>query len=477
MGYFLLKRILIFIPTLFVIALLSFWLSKKAPGDPILLFNQGSLIEAGLINDVKQSRKIYENTAERLGLDKPPFYFQFTSYAFPDTLYRILIKDHRISLKEMAIEFGKWDHIQDYYLKIQACQNALNHATSLTSTPAFNRANAQIKQLYTWESSAIAMNRHNALGQVLMADSVSSVQVRNAFRQMDASFQQMIDQPQRWRLFIPRFHWYGFDNQFHNWLSKFLVGDFGVSYRDGELVAKKIAPALRRTILLNGMAIVLAFLLAIPIGVVTAIYEGKPLDRWMMSFLFGLYSLPVFWIGTLLIVFLTTPEYGADWFPTMGLKDNNLSNDSSWWIKLVDLLHHLVLPLFCLVYPSLAFIARQMRNSTIKVLKTPYVMAAKAKGLKTHQILRRHVFGNAMFPIITLIAAIFPFLLAGAFIVEFLFNINGMGLVTVRAIFEQDWPIVFTILMLSALFTVIGILVADVLYQLFDPRIRLTNQD
>ena len=477
MGYFLLKRFLVFIPTLFVIAALSFWLSKMAPGDPILLLNQGSLIEASLINDVKLSRKIYQNTAERLGLDKPPFYFLWTSQALPDTLYRILIKDHRMSLKKMAITFGNWNHVQDYYTKIQVCQNALNQVAASMPTPTFNRATAQIKQLYVWQSSATTMSRHEALGETLNADSIPNTQVMNAFREMDASFQRMVDQPQRWRLFIPHFRWYGFDNQFHRWLSSFLVGDFGVSYRDGEQVAKKIAPALRRTILLNGAAVLFAFLLAIPIGVMTAVYEGKRLDRWMMAILFGLYSLPVFWIGTLLIVFLTTPEYGADWFPTMGLKDSNLSEQSSWWVKLLDLLHHLVLPLFCLIYPSLAFIARQMRNSTIKVLNMPYIVTAKAKGLTTAQILRRHVLGNAIFPIITLIAAIFPFLLAGAFIVEFLFNINGMGLVTVRAIFEQDWPIVYTILMLSALFTVIGILVADLLYQLFDPRIRLTNKD
>lgn len=475
MGYYIIKRILLFIPTLFIIAVLAFLLSRMAPGDPILMLNKESLLERSQINDVAAEDRIYKATAARIGLDKPLFYFQITNLAFPDTLYRVLIRSHRESLGNLIAQYGHWGNIQRYYRRVRALNVGLN------KIPDGHRSEAgaivgRVRELYYWKNETITLNQLEQINLLIEQDTIYNAALAQSFSELNQSWQILKSNPTRWKLWVPQFYWFGFDNQFHDWASKLVRGDFGISYKDGNRVSSIIGPAIRRTILLNGLAVLLAFGLAIPIGVFTAVHEGKKRDRWTMTFLFGLYSLPVFWIGTLMIIFLTTQEYGMDWFPTMGLEGDQVNESSPIGERLLDLLHHLALPLICLTYPSLAFIARQMRNSMVRTLKAPYIQTSRAKGLPERTIIWKHAFRNALFPIITLIASVFPFLLAGSFIVEYIFNINGMGLVTVKAIGSQDWPTVFGVMMISAFFTVIGIFISDMLYQMVDPRVSFRNK-
>ena len=464
------KRLLLFLPTIFVITLLVFAISQIAPGDPVLILNADLATNTGL-GDLPEEERIYRETAARLGIDKPLFYLQVSPAAYPDTLYRVLNRAKRTNLRLLAAKYGYWPAVQQYYESIVSMERRfVALPDSIRAREGKNIIN-NLDALYILHADRPMKARISNLEKALREDVRLGTQLSSHLQALQSSYLALAENARPLNCFIPVLHWHGPDNQYHHWLVNCLRGDFGNSLRDGLPVAGKIWKALGTTLLLNGFAVFFIFMISIPLGVHAAVNSGKLFDRINTVLLFALYSLPTFWIGTMLIIFVTTDEYGMDWFPTLGLKSSNLPADASYWTRLVDKAHHMVLPVFCLTYGSLAFVSRQMRNSMQLELNKPYIKTAYAKGLSRRQVIWKHAYRNALFPIITLIASIFPFLLAGSFIVELIFNISGMGWLMIQSIFARDWPVVYGILVLSSLFTILGILVADVLYKATDPRI------
>jgi len=258
----------------------------------------------------------------------------------------------------------------------------------------------------------------------------------------------------------------------------FLRGDFGISYIDKKEVATKMGEALYWTLIMNFFAILISYLISIPLGVKSSMWKlqgRKVLDNINTAMLFILYSLPNFWIGTILLIFFTTAEYGEwlDWFPTSGAQDLNLAEDpnASAFAKFLDILHHLTLPIFCITYGSLAYLSRQMRGSMLGVIRQDYIRTARAKGLKEGKVVWKHAFRNSLFPIITLFSSVFPRALSGAIAIEMIYAIPGMGQLVLMSITSRDWPVVFTIVMFVAILTMVGNLLADILYAAADPRV------
>jgi peptide/nickel transport system permease protein len=173
----------------------------------------------------------------------------------------------------------------------------------------------------------------------------------------------------------------------------------------------------------------------------------------------------------MLIVFFTSPEYGnaLHWFPAGGVTD--LPKTAPFMARFWDIGYHLVLPIICVTYGSLAFIARQMRGGMLNVVKQDYIRTARAKGLEEKKIIWKHAFRNSLFPIITMFAYIFPAAIAGSVVIEVIFSIPGMGGLAYSSIIARDWPVVYTILMFAAILTMVGNLVADMLYAVADPRV------
>ncbi|MEL6143598.1 MAG: ABC transporter permease, partial [Bacteroidota bacterium] len=185
-------------------------------------------------------------------------------------------------------------------------------------------------------------------------------------------------------------------------------------------------------------------------------------------------SIPAFWLATLLNNFFTTPAFNMDWFPTMGVGE--VSENASWWEVLKTRVYYLCLPILSLVLPSLAYLSRQMRTAVLAELDKAYVKTARLKGMSVHRLLWGHVFRNALFPIITLLAGLFPAMIAGSVLVERIFNLPGMGRMLIEAALAQDWPVMLTILLFNGLLTALGILLADISYALADPRLRTKAQ-
>ena len=180
----------------------------------------------------------------------------------------------------------------------------------------------------------------------------------------------------------------------------------------------------------------------------------------------------------MLIVFVTTNEYGEwlDWFPTFGLGDNEITENTGFFERFRIRAYHLVLPIFCITYGSFAYLSRQMRGGVLGVLRQDYIRTARAKGLNNRSVIWKHSFRNSLIPIITIFANLFPAAIGGAFVVEIIFSIPGMGQKVLGALFSRDYPIIFTVFMFSAILTMVGNLVADMLYAVVDPRISFTKK-
>jgi peptide/nickel transport system permease protein len=239
-------------------------------------------------------------------------------------------------------------------------------------------------------------------------------------------------------------------------------------------VTSEIREPMFWTFLMMSLALLISYLVAIPLGVFSAKNKNLRFDKVTTVILFILYSLPTFWIATMAVVFLTTPEYGLNLFEGIGL--GNLSSSAPFWDRFWETARHLILPVLCLSYNRLAFISRQMRSGMLGVLEQDYIRTARAKGLGERDVIWKHGFRNSLFPIITLLANILPTTLAGSVIIEVIFSIPGMGKIALDSIFNEDYPIVFAVLMIAAIATMIGVLIADILYAWADPRVSFEKK-
>lgn len=464
MLFYLFKRLLFFVPTFFIVSMLAFGLSRMAPGDPAAVKSE---YVVNSVASMQAQKRAYRENAARLGLDLPAFYFGISTQAQTDTLHRILPFNTRDALRQLAHQYGNWEQVEHYYhqlLQLEKTMIALPDSLKKTDEGIAKRQ-ATEQLLATAKEEQIDYHLEVLKTKVLSAE-------RSAIEDVLAAHESMMLQASPNRKYLPAFHWYGIPNQYHRWMSAFLRGDFGVSIRDFRPVSDKIKGGLRWTLWINLSAIFLAFLFSIPLGVWSALKKGEKTDRFISIILFLLYSLPSFWIATLLLIFFTTPEYGMNWFASIGLGNTTLARDG-WWTVFLDRTAHLLLPIFCVTYAALAFITRQMRASMIEVLGKPYIQTAKAKGLSMRKVVWKHAFRNALFPLITIFGSLLPSLIAGSIIIEFIFNIKGMGWLLYDSIYAQDWPVVYAILMIGAILTMLGLLLADLLYAIADPRVRL----
>ncbi len=262
-----------------------------------------------------------------------------------------------------------------------------------------------------------------------------------------------------------------------DWSAAVFTGkpDFGKSFQDNRPVFEKMLERVPVTLTMNLIAILLAYLVAVPLGIYSATHPGTFVDRISTFVLFALYSLPVFWIGTLAITFLSNPEFLAI-FPSSGLRSPSFSVHWSFWKKFGDYAWHLALPMLVYVYADFAFISRQMRSSMLEVIRQDFVRTARAKGLAERTVVYRHALRNALIPLITLVAALIPNLIGGSVIIESIFSIPGMGELSFKGLVARDYPMIMAVFTISAVLTLVGMLVADMLYAIADPRISYSRK-
>jgi peptide/nickel transport system permease protein len=257
--------------------------------------------------------------------------------------------------------------------------------------------------------------------------------------------------------------------QYFWWLRSVLTLDFGTSIVDHRSVTTRILDKLPNTFELNGIAFLLSAAIGVPIGLWSATRSGRPLERASAVLFFLLYSLPSFWVALLLMQFFSV-RLGV--LPLFGMtSDQYLELDATG--RLLDHLRHLVLPVVTLSYAQLAIFARFSKSALTEVIRQDYITTARAKGVTPQRVLWRHAFRNALIPLITLLGLTIPYLISGSIIVEQIFQWDGIGRLYFTSILSRDYPTVLGLTVATALVTLLASLLADLLYALADPRIRL----
>lgn len=260
------------------------------------------------------------------------------------------------------------------------------------------------------------------------------------------------------------------------WLGPVLRhGDFGVSAAvdPGRPVTELIRERLGVTLTLNILAVIVTYLGAIPLGVYAAVHADSWFDRLSAFGLFLLYSLPVMWVGLLLQALFCE---GGRWplFPLKGMTVANAASLSIWQLQW-ETFRCCALPVFCLAYGGFAGLSRYARNGMLEVIHSDCIRTARAKGVPESGVIWIHAFRNALITLITLFGGLLPGLVAGSVLVEYIFNIPGMGALSLAALSSRDYPLQMALFAFAGALTLAGILIADLLYLAADPRIRLTR--
>jgi peptide/nickel transport system permease protein len=258
---------------------------------------------------------------------------------------------------------------------------------------------------------------------------------------------------------------YGFDEpwfeQYWLWLTNLLKGDLGFSWTLDQSVSSLLGQRLPKTIILVGESTVIALIIAIPVGLWQAVRRNKATDYVFTGLSFLFYAAPAFFVGNILILEFAVNNH---WFGPEGAQGG--------WVSDFTDLHDQVLPIVTLSVLTIASFSRYMRSSVLDNLTEDYVRTAKAKGASNRRVLWRHVVRNSLIPIATLVGLSLPAILSGALITESVFNYPGMGLLFYQSAQKQDYPTLLGFIIVVALATVVGSLLADIAYAVLDPRVR-----
>lgn len=249
--------------------------------------------------------------------------------------------------------------------------------------------------------------------------------------------------------------------QFFSWIGQLLQGDFGTSILSGKPVIELIADRMEPTISLALTTIILSVVIAVPLGVIAAWKQGTLIDRFVMLISVLGFSVPVFVIGYLMISLFSME---LKWFPVQGFKP---IGDG-----VGPFFHRIALPTFTLTLLYIALIARITRTSMLEILGDDYIRTARAKGLPESRVLMRHALRNCSVPIITVIGIGFALIISGVVVTESVFNLPGLGRLTVDAVLSRDYPVIQAVILLASLIYVVINLLIDIAYVLLDPRIR-----
>jgi microcin C transport system permease protein len=269
---------------------------------------------------------------------------------------------------------------------------------------------------------------------------------------------------------------YGFDKplltRYGIWLGNIAHLDFGESFKYEEPVTELIASKFSVSFMFGVVSLILSYLICVPLGVLKAVRNGSVFDRVTSFLLFVAYSMPSMMLGILLLVFFAGASY-FDWFPISGIHSDayaDLTNSG----KVFDIIHHAILPLFCYVISGFTFLTLLMKNSMLDVIRLDYIRTAKAKGLVDKSVYMKHALRNALIPVITSMSGFVTVFFTGSLIIEMIFNLDGMGLLTFTAVNSRDYNVLMGLIFFQSVLFMVVRLATDILYVAVDPRIDFT---
>ncbi len=270
---------------------------------------------------------------------------------------------------------------------------------------------------------------------------------------------------------------YGLDKPLHiqyfDWQKRCVQLDFGKSFVDGRKVIDKIIERIPITLTINILSLILIFIIALPIGILSATKQYSIFDKLSTIFVFIGFSTPTFWLALLLMI-LFGVNMGL--LPISGIQSIDTS-EMATFDRLWDWIKHLILPVGISAFGGIAGLSRYSRSSMLEVIRQDYIRTAKAKGLQEKKVIFRHAFRNALMPIVTILGLSVPGLIGGGVIFETIFAIPGMGQLFYSSTMSRDYPTIMGILVIGAILTLFGNLIADISYAFVDPRVRVSKKE
>lgn len=430
---FILKRLLISIPELFIISIIAFFLMKTVSSE-----------YATIDEDSRYKKKTDKSRVDKL----PSFYFAVKPLSFPDSLFLYENPRRIISLLYSGI---KWADLNEY---LQAESRILPILDpSLSSSLRQSVAKEDFTQIHG-----------------LIPDSISTLREMKIWK---SKSEKLFDHTCKSTLFIPSISFYGRNNQFHHWISGFLSGDMGTSNVDNKSISTKIGEAIQWTLALSSMSLFGIFFFGFVMGEKLFLYRNKSISKVIESVLFLFDSLPSFFLGMLLIYLFASNvfSFSLNLFPTPGFIDINPSD--SFFYSLKKYFSALILPVICIVIPSLAYLARLITEKFKDEFHKPYSFSSWKEGNTENIIVKKELRKNILLPLLSVLGMELPVIISGTVLIEILFNIPGMGRLMYQSIVMQDWSVIFTILVLTAVITISGKLISDILIKRVDQRIKL----
>lgn len=266
---------------------------------------------------------------------------------------------------------------------------------------------------------------------------------------------------------------YGFDKPIHEryflWLKNILTLNLGESFTYEEPVSDVITSKFPVSLQFGLFSLLLSYLISIPLGIYKAVRSGSSFDTLSSIVLFIFYSIPPFMLGILLIVFLGGGSF-FDLFPIGGITSDNY-DDLSFFNQITDRIHHFVLPLFCYVIGSFTSLTLLMKNSLLEEINKDYVRTARAKGLNEKVVILKHALRNALIPIVTGIGSFLSVFFAGSLLIETIFQLDGIGLLSYKSILSRDYNVIMGLVFFQSLLFLLGNIISDLCYVIVDPRI------
>ena len=480
MSTYLVKRLLLMIPTLIGISLILFLIMVSAPGRPGEKAQAFGEVNAATDPTKEKSKGESQRLFRRqFALDRPVFWNSWTSLS--DEQVASAVETAAADQEKVGIKAKREakEHLEDWgYFAVPPLIRLLRSSTG----------EAQDHAIYWLRFSATRLPVQpygRTLGAAMLAQNAewqaeNAVLAPWAFRPSDSPKRRQ-EVVKLWGDWFEknrsRWEWStseklkigATDTQFGTYWGNLLRLDFGVSHVHKRPVLSLILERLPITVSLALLSILIAYVLTIPLGILSAVRPYTVGDRVMSTSLFLLYSLPSFFVGTVLLQGLTVGD-PFRWFPNSGWKSEGAAALNTW-DQIRDVMWHCTLPLIVMTYGGLAALSRFARTGMLDVIRSDFIRTARAKGLSEPAVILRHGARNGMMPVVTLLGGILPGLIGGSVFVEYIFNIQGMGILVIEAINGRDYNVVMGEAMIVAVLTLIGIFISDVTYAVLDPRI------
>jgi len=506
MTTYIFKRILLMFPTLFAIAVIIFVVLNFAPGQP-----GGAAQSADGAQDSQsaEGRESYRIFKEQFNFDKPVMFntrFALTQddvanelIALADFQRPICIEDapapnciaederpraaRIIKAQDVVEDWGQY--VVPHMLTIANTHERIDVRVQATNRLATNAKRTLINEYGRQQTDAErAHNREvNAENQRIGNWTISTTSKEELDEHLKTTWNPWFGEvKERWNWgFGDKARIFFIDTRFAKYWGNLMRFDFGVSHVDKRPVMQKIMERLPYTLVLNLVSILIAYFLSIPLGVWSAYRQNTRADHIMTGLLFALYSLPSFFVGVLLLqTFADGDPFG--WFPTGGFAGRlpewygprpglESTADMTVWEYTASMTYHLALPAFCLTYGSIASLSRYARTGILDTIRADFIRTARAKGLSESMVIIKHAVRNGMIPVLTLLGTMLPALIGGSVVIEYVFNIPGMGLFMFESIFARDYNAIMGVLLISTVLTLVGLLLSDISYAIVDPRI------